>query len=48
MTHYQMRRHPVAAFLTLLILGPYLLAAALIIVVLYLIATAFLMLCGRR
>lgn len=32
---YQMRRHPIATFLTLMIAGPYLLAAALLILVIY-------------
>lgn len=38
MAHYQARRHPVATFVTLLILGPYLLAAAAIIAVVILAA----------
>lgn len=38
MAHYQARRHPVVAFVTLLILGPYLLAAAAIIAVVILAA----------
>lgn len=36
---YQIQRHPVAAFLVLLILSPYLLAAALLFVVAYTLAT---------
>lgn len=38
-THHQARRHPVAAFLTLLIFGPFLLAALLLTLVVYLIVT---------
>jgi len=35
MTQYQTRRHPVVTFLTLLVFGPYLLAAALLILAVY-------------
>jgi hypothetical protein len=35
MTQYQARRHPVATFLTLMLLGPYVLAAALLILAVY-------------
>jgi hypothetical protein len=35
MTQYQARRHPVATFLTLLLLGPYILAAALLMLAVY-------------
>jgi len=41
------RPHPVAMFLIVLLLGPYLLAAALLFVVAYTIATIFDMIAGR-
>jgi hypothetical protein len=35
MTQYQARRHPVVTFLVFLLLGPYILAAALLILAVY-------------
>lgn len=46
--NYFVQRHPIAAFLTVLILGPYLLAAALIFLVLYILGTLFLLAFGRK
>lgn len=37
MTRHQIRRHPVVAFLVFMLFGPYLLAAALLILVAYII-----------
>lgn len=52
MTSYQVRRHPVLAFLAFMIFGPYLLAAALLFAVLaaalYLIGALAYVASGRR
>lgn len=48
MNHYQARRHPLAAGIALLILGPLLLAAALLVVVFYVLAETLHLAGGRR
>lgn len=48
MNHYLIRRHPIAAFLVILILSPYILAAAALYVVAYVLAVALDTLGGRR
>lgn len=47
-TRYQARRHPVAAFLVLLILGPYILAGALLMLALYAALAVLSLVGGRR
>ena len=42
------QRHPVAAILTVMILSPYLLAAALLFLVLYILGALFLLAFGRK
>lgn len=44
---YQARRHPVVTFLALLVLGPYLLAAALLVLMAYAAVSAISVL-GRK
>lgn len=46
MTQYQARRHPVAAVLTLLVFGPFLLAGLTIVFLAYLLITLITL--GRR
>lgn len=46
--YYQARRHPVATFIAVLILGPFLLAAATLFVVAYVLGTAIDMAIGRK
>lgn len=45
--NYVIRRHPVIAFLTALILGPYLLAAALLVLAIYLVFAFFCVITGN-
>lgn len=45
---YLVRRHPVATFLAALVFGPYLLAAALLFLVLYALGALFLLAFGRK
>lgn len=48
MTHHQARRHPVATFLVLLILGPYILAGALLMLALYAALAVLSLVGGKR
>lgn len=45
---YFARHHPFAAFLAALVFGPYLLAAALLFLVLYALGALFLLAFGRK
>lgn len=48
LTQYQTRRHPVAAGLILLLIGPYLLAFAALFVLAFIIAAILDMAVGRK
>lgn len=47
LTH-QARRHPIAAFLAVMTLGPFVLAGILLVTVIYILASIFLLLFGRE
>jgi len=47
MTRHQINRHPVAFFLLLMVFGPYLLAAALLTLVIYVIFWVFALACTK-
>lgn len=46
-TRYQAKRHPVAAFLVVLILGPYALAAALLVMAVWVTVAALCLITGN-
>lgn len=45
---YFARRHPIVTFLAVMVFGPYLLAAALLFLVLYILGALFLLAFGRK
>jgi ABC-type Co2+ transport system permease subunit len=45
---YHLRRHPIGSFLAALTLGPFVLAAILLVTVIYVLASIFLALFGRE